>query len=78
MAKAPPPNAYHAALVLARYRALGIIKRRIRDEGRIKLGTLSGAVLARLANELVDECPSLVESARAEIGDDLRAWLRRR
>ena len=43
-----------------------VIVRKIKAEGRIKLGTLSHAVLHRLAIELVEQCPGLVAEALAD------------
>ena len=56
----------HAAVILARQAAHRIIVRKIRAEGRIKLGTLSHATLSRLAIELVEQCPGLVAEAAAD------------
>jgi hypothetical protein len=56
----------HAAVILARQAARRIIVRKIRAEGRIKLGSLSHAVLSRLAIELVEQCPGLVAEALAD------------
>jgi hypothetical protein len=66
MPKTPTPNAYAAAVILARQQAHRIVVRKIRAEGRIKLGSLSHAVLSRLAIELVEQCPGLVADALAD------------
>jgi hypothetical protein len=63
MPKPPPFPPYAAAVILARQQAHRIIVRKIKAEGRIKLSTLSYATLSRLAIELVEECPALVEEA---------------
>jgi hypothetical protein len=59
-----------AAVILARQAAHRIIVRKIRAEGRIKLGTLSHATLSRLAIELVEQCPGLVAEA-TELASEL-------
>jgi hypothetical protein len=63
-----PPEA--AALILARQQAHRIIVRKIKAQGRIKLSTLSHAVLTRLANELVEARPEMVAEA-LEVAEEL-------
>ena len=62
MTKQPP---FPAAYVLARYRAMRLIKQQIKAEGRIK-GPLPQAVLNRLAAELLEACPHLVAAAATD------------
>jgi hypothetical protein len=60
----------HAAVILARQQALREIRRRIKREGRVPLSTLSHATLTRMANDLVEACPTLVAEA-AELAREL-------
>jgi hypothetical protein len=54
-----------AAVILARQAALREVRQRIKRAGRIKLGTLSAATLARIANDYLRAHPELVAEAAA-------------
>jgi hypothetical protein len=67
MAKTFTPDPYAAAVILARQQAHRLIVRQVKAEGRVKLSTLTYATLSRLAIELVEQCPALVEKALADL-----------
>jgi hypothetical protein len=49
----------HAAVILARQSAMRAVRRRIKAQGQVKLGSLPFSTLSRLANEWLDDPATL-------------------
>jgi hypothetical protein len=56
----------HAAVILARQSAMRAVRRRIKAQGQVKLGSLPFSTLSRLANEWLDAHPELIAQAAAD------------